>query len=466
MGFDLLDSFDRIFEKAGTQNPNSIFMESGPVQQVKKVARLEANEGEPANDTAPAGDTEAAPTEQGQSGGDTPNVVELLTKAFKTHGSDNREKLFKHVNARSRGKGKPDATNFECEVDGIKIDVRSDFDQWYKYDDATKTLTVNLKLLMKPYMTQNKAKFRKKTGKEDNTIDHLTLFDNALIYAIDKNIALYQSPEDKKAQKEAKKAEKGMGVPPKDEKPQEEPKQEQPTEPKQEEQPTQETEPKKEDDFEGPEEDHTDHEWFNIIAEKFDKEYSHDLQNDVEPGMTDDEINDLGQTYYDDLMTEYDDKVSDDVKQKVHNYIVKRIKKESGPAQNQNPNQNPNNPDNDKEPGDDDFKWDDGQDGDDGKDAEPQKPETPEKEPKEKTKDEKPSEGRFSGLLHWVQNVGAEGGAANFSDGGVQATTPSNTNFDREAQSKRREAKRQEIQRRLAYKKQQKQLKEQQKKQK
>ena len=196
------------------------------------------------------------------------------------------------------------------------------------------------------------------------------------------------------------------------------------------------------------------------------------MQNDVEPGMSDDDINDLGQTYYDDLMPEYDDKVSDGVKQKVYTYIVKRIKKEAGPAQNQNPNQN--NPTNDKDPDPDDFKWGDGNDGNDGdkgdkgdgQEPQQQKPAKPEKEPKEKTDDSKPKEGRFSGLLHWVQNVGAEGGAANFSDGGIQATTPSATNFSREEQSKRREAKRQEVQRRLAYKKQQKILQDQLKQQK
>lgn len=455
MGIDLLDSFDRIFDRAGTSNPNDIFFEGRNARQKKKAAQKAALNPGTAQPEDPATD---------QSEGETPNVVDLLTKAFKTHGSENREKLFKHVNARSKGKGKPDPTDFDCEVDGVNIAVRSGFDQWYQYDEASKTLTVNLKLLMKPYMSKNKARFLKKTGKEDNTIDHLTLFDNALIYAIDKNIALYESPEDKKTQKDAKKAEKDAAVPPKEE----QPKQDQPTE----QQPTQEVEPKKEDDIEGPEEEeeHSDHEWFNIIAEKFDKEYTHDLQNDVEPGMSDDDINDLGQTYYDDLMPEYDDKVSDGVKQKVYTYIVKRIKKEAGPAQSQNPNQN--NPNNDKEPEPDDFKWGDGDDGDDGDDQEPQKqkPAKPEKEPKEKTDDSKPKEGRFNGLLGWIQNVGAEGGAANFSDGGVQATTPSVNNFSREEQSKRREAKRQETQRRLAYKKQQKilqdQLKQQKKKQK
>ena len=275
MGIDLLDSFDRIFDRAGTSNPNDIFFEGRNARQKKKAAKKAAL----ATGTAQPVDPDPNPAPD-ESEGEQPNVVDLLTKAFKTHGSENREKLFKHVNARSKGKGKPDPTDFDCEVDGVNIAVRSGFDQWYQYDEANKTLTVNLKLLMKPYMTKNKAKFLKKTGKEDNPIDHLTLFDNALIYAIDKNIALYESPEDKKSQKDAKKAEKDAAVPPKED----QPKQDQPTD----KQPTQEVEPKKEDDIGGPEEEeeHSDHEWFNIIAEKFDKEYSHDLQNDVEPGMS------------------------------------------------------------------------------------------------------------------------------------------------------------------------------------
>lgn len=443
MGFDLLDSFDRIFVKAGTNNPNSILLETRNARKKKKAASKAALSAVKSGSgtTIDSGSIEGANPSNERSADQEylpyKTVQQLLKEAFDKKYNDDetlnkrRAQLCKNV--------KKDGDEFNFEFGGYKIKSDKKLASGYKYDASTKTLSVNFRLMMLPYIlkkekdelfTNKLENIRnitdvQKRKKEEFELYYSTLND-AFVNMLSRHIPKYKTQEEMEADKAAKeakaakKAEKGMGVPPKDEKPQEEPKQEQPTEPKPEEQPTQETEPKKEDDFEGPEEDHTDHEWFNIIAEKFDKEYSHDLQNDVEPGMTDDEINDLGQTYYDDLMTEYDDKVSDDVKQKVHNYIVKCIKKESGPAQNQNPNQNPNNPDNDKEPGDDDFKWDDGQDGDDGKDAEPQKPEN---EPKEKTEDEKPSKGRFSGLLDWVQHVGAEGGAANFSDGG-QLPTP------------------------------------------
>lgn len=477
MGIDILESFDKIFRTAGTSNPNAFL--------------FEADEGAP-NENESSSSPETQADEQASSSPETqseeqaeltyPDAYKILRAAFGKEASlERREELAKCL--------KKDSQDASFQVDGYTINVNRTFKQKYQYDPQTKTITINLRSLMVPFISKNKSnpKYQVTNDNGENVNDFLSLFNDALNYALDKRLSKIFKEQQAGEQRD-------MSVPGKDEQPdkEEQPKDEQPKEeqppkeeepkpegdPNKEEQPKQE-EPKPEDnpkkeeqpngdnDMEGPEEDHTDHEWFNIIASKFDNEYSHDMQNDVEPGMSDQDVQELGNVYYDDLMPEYDDKVSDEVKKKVYNYIIKRIRKEAGqnPAQQQQQQQGNNQNQNGGDDPD-DFKW--GTDDGDG-DKEPvtevqpmQKPDDNDNQPKKKSRSLKD---RTSGLLGWLQHVGEEGGAANFSGGGVQATQPKQIDFDRESRSNEYRDRRALAAQRLANKKLEKQLAAMQKRQ-
>lgn len=452
MGIDILESFDKIFRTSGTRNPNAFLFEN--------------------DETAPNGDDSSSSTEeQSKEQAETqseeqaeltyPEAYKILHAAFGHEASlDRRKELVKCI--------QQDGQDASFQVEGYTINVNRTFKPKYQYDPQTKTITINLRALMVPFMSRNKEnpKYPVTKDKGINVQAYLSLFNDALNYALDKRLS-------KIFKDQQKGDERDMSVPGKDEQPgQDEPTKDEPTkdeqpkeEPKPEEDPNKEEQPKGDNDMEGPEEDHTDHEWFNIIASKFDNEYSHDMQNDVEPGMSDQDVQELGNVYYDDLMPEYDDKVSDEVKKKVYNYIIKRIRKEAGqnPAQQQQGNtQNQNGGDGDP----DDFNW--GPDDGDG-DKEPvtevqpmQQPDDNDNQPKKKSRSLKD---RTSGLLGWLQHVGEEGGAANFSGGGVQAAQPKQIDFDKESRLNENRARRELAAQRLATKKLEKQLAELQKQQ-
>ena len=476
MGIDILESFDKIFRTAGTRNPNAFLFEEGDAAPPSPP---------PENGTEPSTDNQS----EEQAELTYPEAYKILHAAFGKESSlDRREDLAKCL--------KKDSQDASFQVDGYTINVSRTFKPKYQYDPQTKTITINLRSLMVPFISKNKSapKYQVTDDTGENVKNYQSLFNDALNYALDKRLS--------KIFKEQQKAELGMGVPdkddkpkddkpapdeePKDDKPQDDkpqdgqptteeqnpdepPKDEQPKDEqsKPEDEPNKEEQPNGDNDMEGPEEEHTDHEWFNIIASKFDNEYSHDMQNDVEPGMSDKDVQELGNVYYDDLMPEYEDKVSDEVKKKVYNYILKRIRKESGqnPAQQQQGNnQNPNQNGGEDDP--DDFNW--GSD-DDGDDKDPTIETQPAQKPAEKNdkpkKQSRSLKERTSGLLGWLQHVGEEGGAAKFSDGGVQATQPKQIDFDRESRSNENRNRRELAAQRLANKKLAKQLADMQKRQ-
>ena len=478
MGIDILESFDKIFRTSGTRNPNAFLFEA---------------DGDAPNGGDSSSSTEEHSEEQESSSPDTPSeeqaeltypeAYKILHAAFGHEASlDRRKELVKCI--------QQDGQDASFQIEGYTINVNRTFKPKYQYDPQTKTITINLRALMVPFISRNKKNPKYPVTNDDgiNVQAYLSLFNDALNYALDKRLS--------KIFKDLQKGdERDMSVPGKDEQPkqeepnpegdpnkEEQPKQEEPNsegepnkeeqpkqEPKPEEDPNKEGQPKGDNDMEGPEEDHTDHEWFNIIASKFDNEYSHDMQNDVEPGMSDQDVQELGNVYYDDLMPEYDDKVSDEVKKKVYNYIIKRIRKEArqNHAQQQQQQQQQGNNQNQNGGDDpDDFKWgtDDG-DGDKEPVTEVQPMQQPDNNDNQSKKKSRSLRERTSGLLGWLQHVGEEGGAAKFSGGGVQAAQPKQIDFDKESRLNETRERRELAAQRLANKKLEKQLAELQKQQ-
>ena len=502
MGIDILESFDKIFRTSGTRNPNAFLFEAdgdAPNGDDSSSSTEEQSEEQAETQSKEQADT---PSEE-QAELTYPEAYKILHAAFGHEASlDRRKELVKCI--------QQDGQDASFQVEGYTINVNRTFKPKYQYDPQTKTITINLRALMIPFINRNKKNPKYPVTNDDgiNVQAYLSLFNDALNYALDKRLS--------KIYKDMQKGdERDMSVPGKDEQPKQEepnsegdpnkegqPKQEEPNpegdlnkegqpkqepnpegepnkeeqpkqEPKPEEDPNKEEQPKGDNDMEGPEEDHTDHEWFNIIASKFDNEYSHDMQNDVEPGMSDQDVQELGNVYYDDLMPEYDDKVSDEVKKKVYNYIIKRIRKEAGqnPAQQQQQQQGNNQNQNGGDDPD-DFKWgtDDGDgDGDGDGDKEPvtevQPMQQPDDNDNQSKKKPRSLRERTSGLLGWLQHVGEEGGAAKFSGGGVQASQPKQIDFDKESRLNEKREKRELAAQRLANKKLAKQLAELQKRQ-
>lgn len=390
IGCNLLDAFDRIFERTGEDNPNSIF------EAKKKPASSDA--AVPPISAGDVGDV---------FGPDSPS------------GKENRIKLAQLV----YGDGEPFTIEASGDIPWTLV-FNKDGDQVVTFDEGSKTVTINAKraaykssvakflaegLKNRKYTNIHKSQKNSFQDAINQMLDYVKKAADGKdmsIEALDK--AAKERAEKAKATREKNKQAKqeqkpeenqqpagdemGQGVPPesnttepkKEEQPkQEQPKQEQPTnqgqnqqgnQPQpdnQQNQQNQQNQPQPEDN-----QPKTQQQMYKEFVAKFKEDYTDRIPADCNnPQMTQNEINDKADEYFNAIQSPILDDADDDTRNAAYRYIqaaisqhVRSLNGNNNQQGNQNGGENPDDKD--------DFNWggDDGDDDLDGKGDDKDKP--------------------------------------------------------------------------------------------
>ena len=387
IGCNLLDAFDRIFERTGEDNPNSIF------EAKKKPASSDA--AVPPISAGDVGDV---------FGPDSPS------------GKENRIKLAQLV----YGDGEPFTIEASGDIPWTLV-FNKDGDQVVTFDEGSKTVTINAKraaykssvakflaegLKNRKYTNIHKSQKNSFQDAINQMLDYVKKAADGKdmsIEALDK--AAKERAEKAKATREKNKQAKqeqkpdenqqpagdemGQGVPPesnttepkKEEQPkQEQPKQEQPSnqgqnqqgnQPQPDNQQNQQNQPQPEDN-----QPKTQQQMYKEFVAKFKEDYTDRIPADCNnPQMTQNEINEKADEYFNAIQSPILDDADDDTRNAAYRYIqaaisqhVRSLNGNNNQQGNQNGGENPDDKD--------DFNWggDDGDDDLDGKGDDKDKP--------------------------------------------------------------------------------------------
>lgn len=372
IGCNLLDAFDRIFERTGEDNPNSIF------EAKKKPASSDA--AVPPISAGDVGDV---------FGPDSPS------------GKENRIKLAQLV----YGDGEPFTIEASGDIPWTLV-FNKDGDQVVTFDEGSKTVTINAKraaykssvakflaegLKNRKYTNIHKSQKNSFQDAINQMLDYVKKAADGKdmsIEALDK--AAKERAEKAKATREKNKQAKqeqkpdenqqpagdemGQGVPPEsnttEPKKEEQPKQEQPSNQGQNQQGNQ-TQPDNQQNQPQPEDNQpkTQQQMYKEFVAKFKEDYTDRIPADCNnPQMTQNEINEKADEYFNAIQSPILDDADDDTRNAAYRYVqaaisqhVRSLNGNNNQQGNQNGGENPDDKD--------DFNWggDDGDDDLDGK---------------------------------------------------------------------------------------------------
>lgn len=378
IGCNLLDAFDRIFERTGEDNPNSIF------EAKRKPASSDA--AVPPISAGDVGDV---------FGPDSPS------------GKENRVKLAQLV----YGDGEPFTIESSGDIPWTLV-FNKDGDQVVTFDEGSKTVTINAKraaykssvakflaegLKNRKYTNIHKSQKNSFQDAINQMLDYVKKAaegKDMSIEALDK--AAKERAEKAKATREKNKQAKqeqkpdenqqpagdemGQGVPPEsnttEPKKEEQPKQEQPSNQGQNQQGNQ-PQPDNQQNQPQPEDNQpkTQQQMYKEFVAKFKEDYTDRIPADCNnPQMTQNEINEKADEYFNAIQSPILDDADDDTRNAAYRYVqaaisqhVRSLNGNNNQQGNQNGGENPDDKD--------DFNWggDDGDDDLDGKDKEKDK---------------------------------------------------------------------------------------------
>jgi hypothetical protein len=371
IGCNLLDAFDRIFERTGEDNPNSIF------EAKKKPAS--SNAAVPPISAGDVGDV---------FGPDSPS------------GKENRIKLAQLV----YGDGEPFTVEASGDIPWTLV-FNKDGDQVVTFDEGSKTVTINAKraaykssvakflaegLKNRKYTNIHKSQKNSFQDAINQMLDYVKKAADGKdmsIEALDK--AAKERAEKAKATREKNKQAKqeqkpdenqqpagdemGQGVPPEsnttEPKKEEQPKQEQPVNNGQNQQGNQ-PQPDNQQNQQQPEDNQpkTQQQMYKEFVAKFKEDYSDRIPADCNnPQMTQNEINEKADEYFNAIQSPILDDADDDTRNAAYRYVqaaisqhVRSLNGNNNQQGNQNGGENPDDKD--------DFNW-GGDDGDDDLDG-------------------------------------------------------------------------------------------------